>query len=190
MKRRILFISLVLVLVLTALMPAAALAKNDGRHRPSPSPVLEDFYGSGIIYVTYMPPPEIKGKMWRYTGEIAEGFLLQSDWDLLAGAGFWSGHDSFVLVQKDGSAKGIMKGEFALIRPDGSGVLEGVFEGKITGNLFTGFISDAGTWRSTGGSGVFADVKAWGKWSADLAFDAGMGTLVGPLTWEGKYLQK
>ncbi len=189
MKRRILFISLVLVLMLTALMPAAALAKNDSKHKPSP-PVLEDFSGAGLIYVTYMPPPEIKRNMWRYTGEIAEGFLQQSDWDLLAGTVFWSSHDSFVLVQKDGSARGIMKGEFTLTRPDGSGVLEGVFEGKITGNLFTGFISDAGMWFSTGGSGVFADVKAWGKWSADLAFDAGMGTLVGPLTWEGKYLQK
>jgi hypothetical protein len=188
MKRRILFISLVLVMVLTALMPAAALARSDGKARPSP--VLRDFSGSGLIYVTYMPPPEIKGKMWRYSGEIGEGFLEQSDWDLLAGAGFWSSHDSLVQVQKDGSARGIMKGEFRLICPDGSGVLEGVFEGKITGNLFTGFISDDGTWLSTGGSGVFADVKAGGKWSADLAFDAGIGTLVGPLTWEGKYQQK
>ncbi len=190
MKRRILFISLALILVLTALMPAAALAKNDSKHRPSPSPVLRDFSGSGLIYVTYMPPPEIKRDMWRYSGEIAEGFLQQSDWDLLAGTGFWSSHDSFVLVQQDGSARGLMKGEFRLIRPDGSGVLEGVFEGKITGNLAVGNISDAGTWFSTGGSGVFANVKAWGKWSADLAYDSGMGTLVGPLTWEGKYQQR
>jgi len=190
MKRKILFLSLVLVLVLTALMPAAALAKTDGRHKPSPSPVLKDFSGAGLIYVTYMPAPEIKGKMWRYSGEIAEGFLQQSDWDLLAGTAFWSDHDSFVLVQNDGSAKGLMKGEFKLIRPDGSGVLEGVFEGKITGNLFTGFISDAGMWFSTGGSGVFENVRAWGKWSADLSYDPGLGTLIGPLEWEGKYLQK
>jgi hypothetical protein len=188
MKRKMLFISLALVLLLTALLPAAALARTDNKHRTAP--VLDEFSGSGFIYVTYMPPPAIKNKMWRYSGEIAQGFLQQSDWDLLAGTAFWSSHDSFVLVQKDGSAAGIMKGEFSLTRPDGSGVLEGVFEGKISGNIFLGNISDSGMWFSTGGSGVFADVKAWGQWSADLAYDGGMGTLVGPLIWEGKYIQK
>jgi hypothetical protein len=83
-----------------------------------------------------------------------------------------------------------MRGEFTLTRPDGSGVLEGFFEGTISGNLYTGFISDAGMWFSTGGSGVFSGVKAWGHWSADLAYDPGMGTLVGPLDWEGKYSLK
>ncbi len=190
MKKRLFLVSLVLVVVLTALMPAAALAKSDGRYKPAPSPVLKDFTGSGLIYVTYMPQPEIRGKVWRYTGEIAEGFLERSGWDLLDGAGFWSSHDSFVVVQEDGSANGLMKGEFALVRPDGTGVLEGVFEGRITGNLFTGFIADAGTWFSTGGSGVFAGVRAWGKWSADLSYDPGLGTLIGPLEWEGKYLTK
>ena len=189
MKRKILFLSLALVLILTMLLPAAALARSDSKHKPSPSPVLQNFTGTGLIYVTYMPPPTIKNKMWRYSGEIAEGFLQQSDWELLAGTAFWSSHDSFVLVQNDGSAKGIMWGQFTLTRPDGS-VLEGVFDGKITGNLYTGFISDTGMWFSTGGTGVFAGVKAWGQWSADLSFDPGMGTLIGPLTWEGKYLQK
>jgi hypothetical protein len=188
MKRRMLFISLVLVVLLTALMPAAALAKHDSR--PKAAPVLGDFSGAGFIYVTYMPQPAIKGKMWRYTGEIVEGYLQQSDWDLLAGTAFWSSHDSFVLVQNDGSARGIMKGDFTLTRLDGSGTLEGFFEGKIAGNLFTGFISDEGMWFSTGGSGVFAGVKAWGRWSADLSFDPSIGTLIGPLNWEGKYLQR
>jgi hypothetical protein len=188
MTRKILFVSLVLVLLLTMLLPSAVLAKNDSKHRPVP--VLKDFSGAGMIYVTYMPPPAIHGKLWRYTGEIAQGFLQDCDWDLLAGTAFWSSHDSFVIVQKDGSCMGIMKGEFTLSRPDGSGVLEGVFEGRITGNLYTGYISDAGMWFSTGGSGVFAGVKAWGQWSADLAYDVGLGTLVGPLGWEGKYLQK
>jgi hypothetical protein len=188
MKRKILLISLVLVLLLTALLPAAALAKNDNIRRPAPA--VKDFSGSGVTYVTYMPAHSGRGSLWRYSGEIAQGYLQQCDWDLLAGAAFWSSHDSFVLVQNDGSCKGIMKGEFTLTSPDGSSVLEGVFDGKIAGNLFTGFISDDGMWFSTGGSGVFADVKAWGQWSADLAFDAGMGTLVGPLIWEGKYLQK
>lgn len=183
-----LFISLLLVIVLTALLPASALAKNDGRH--TPAPVISEFSGSGLIYVTYMPPPAVFGKIWRYSGEIAQGFLQQCDWDLLAGAAFWSSHDSLVLVQKDGSCRGIMKGEFTLTNPDGSGVMEGWFEGKISGNLFTGFISDDGMWFSTGGSGVFANVKAWGQWSADLSYDPGMGTLVGPLGWEGRYQQR
>jgi hypothetical protein len=187
-KRKMLFISLLLVVALTALIPASALAKTNGWHKPAP--VMNEFSGSGLIYVTYMPPPVVHGKIWRYSGEIAQGFLQQCDWDLLAGAAFWSSHDSFVLVQKDGSCKGIMKGEFTLTSPDGSGVLEGWFEGKISGNLFTGFISDDGMWFSTGGSGVFADVKAWGRWSADLSYDPGMGTLVGPFGWEGRYQQR
>ncbi len=189
MKRRILFISLALVVLLTMLMPAAAMAKKSW-YKPSPSPVLEDFSGAGLIYVSYMPAPIIKGKMWRYSGEIVEGFLQYCDWDLLAGTVFWSEHDSFVIVQDDGSARGIMYGRFTLVRPDGSGVLEGVFNGRISGNLYTGFISDSGTWFSTGTSGVFEDVKAWGGWSADLSYDPGLGTLVGPLDWQGKYLQK
>jgi hypothetical protein len=190
MKKRILFISLLLVMVLTALMPAAVLARDDGRHRPPPSPVISDFSGSGLIYVTYMPAPEKYWSLWRYSGEIAQGFMQQCDWGLLAGAGFWSTHDSFVLVGRDGSAFGFMRGEFTLSRPDGTGVLEGVFEGRITGNLFTGDISDEGTWHSDGGSGVFEKVKASGKWSADLAYDPALGTLIGPMSWEGRYQQK
>jgi hypothetical protein len=190
MKRRILFISLALILLMTMVMPATALAKSHSKYKPSPSPVLEDFSGAGLIYVTYMPQPSIRGKMWRYSGEIAEGFLQYSDWDLLAGTVFWSDHDSFVIVQNDGSARGIMKGNFTLTRPDGSGTMEGFFDGIISGNLYTGFISDVGMWFSTGGSGVFSGVKAWGRWSADLSYDPGIGTLIGPLDWQGKYLQK
>lgn len=188
MKKRMLFLSLALVLLLTALMPSAAFAKSGGIQKPHP--VLTQFTGYGLTYVTYMPSPVVKGKIWRYNGEIAEGFLQDCDWDLLAGAAFWSTHDSIVLVQKNGSAWGIMRGEFTLTRPDGSGVLEGFFEGMISGNLYTGFIYDSGMWFSTGGSGVFSGVKAWGRWSADLAYDPGMGTLVGPLEWEGKYSLK
>jgi hypothetical protein len=185
MKKRLFLVSLVLVVALTALLPAAAMAKTSGWPPPR-APQRGDFCGSGLTYVSYMPYPDIRGKMWRYSGEIAQGYLQSCDWDLLAGTAFWSSHDSFVLVQRDGSAKGIMEGRFSLSRPDG--VLEGVFEGKISGNLYTGFISDDGTWFSTGGSGVFEGMKAWGKWSADLSYDPGLGTLVGPLDWEGKYL--
>jgi hypothetical protein len=85
-----------------------------------------------------------------------------------------------------------MKGTFSLTRPDGTGVMEGTFLGKISGNLFTGDISDTGTWRSTGGTGVFKGVKAWGKWSAELHLGAIPGTdivtLIGPVTWGGKYI--
>jgi hypothetical protein len=191
MKKRVLFISLALVVLLTALLPAAALAKNDRGFRPAKwersLPVLTDFSGAGLVWVTYMPPPVIKGKMWHYYGEIVEGVLHYCDWEPLLGAAFWSDHDSFVIVQNDGSARGIMKGNFTLTGPDGK--LEGFFEGRITGNIYTGFISDQGTWFSTGGTGAFAGVKAWGRWSADLSYDPGYGTLIGQLTWQGKYLK-
>jgi hypothetical protein len=188
MKRRILIITLVLVLAMTMLVPGAALAKND---KCNPGGGMTDFSGSGLIYVTCMPDPVIKGKIWRYDGEIVEGFLAQCDWDLLAGTVFWSEHDSVVRVDDQGNANGIMKGTFSLARPDGSGVLEGTFTGHITGNLFTGEISDSGVWVSNGGTGVFEGVKASGKWSAQLSIGPIPGTdiytLIGPVTWEGKY---
>lgn len=189
MKRRMLFISLALALVLTMLVPGAALAKDD---KSWPVPAVTDFSGSGLIYVTYMPDPVIRGKIWRYDGEIVEGFLAQCDWDLLAGTAFWSEHDSTVRVDDQGNASGMMRGTFSLTRPDGSGILEGTFFGKISGNLFTGEISDSGTWRSTKGTGVFEGARAFGKWSAQLSIGPIPGTdiytLIGPVTWEGKYL--
>lgn len=185
MKKRLLIISLTLVLIVMALAPASALA-YDGRRVQS-----ESFTGSGLIYVTYMPDPIIKGQFWSYQGEIVQGFLEQCDWELLAGTTFYSEHNSVVQVGEDGSAKGFMKGTFALTRPDGTGVLEGTFTGKINGNLFTGDISDSGTWQSTKSTGVFEGVKAWGTWSADLSYGPIPGTeiytLIGPVNWEGKY---
>lgn len=191
MKRKLILISLVLALILTLITPATALAKYDKWNNRSTN---TNFSGSGLIYVTYMPDPIIKGKIWRYQDEIAEGFLDQCDWDLLAGTIFWSEHDSVVMVDEQYNAKGMMKGTFSLTRPDGSGTLNGSFTGKIQGNLYTGDIMDKGTWRSTGGTGVFEKVKAWGTWSAELHYDAIPGTdiytLVGPVTWGGKYISR
>jgi hypothetical protein len=189
MKRKLILISLVLALTLTLMTPATALAKSDKWNN---RPVTTNFSGSGLIYVTYMPDPIIKGKIWRYQGEITEGFLDQCDWDLLAGTIFWSEHDSVVTVDEQYNAKGMMRGTFSLTRPDGSGTLNGSFTGKIQGNLYTGDIMDKGTWRSTGGIGVFENAKASGSWSAELHYDAIPGTdiytLVGPVTWGGKYV--
>jgi hypothetical protein len=186
MKRRLLLISLALVMMVTALAPAAALANNDRRVQTG------SFTGSGQIYVTYMPDPIIKDNTWSYQGEVVQGLLAQCDWALLAPTIFYSGHDSVVRVDDDGNARGLMRGTFSLTRPDGTGTLEGTFTGMIQGNLFTGDISDAGTWRSTRGTGVFEDAKAWGKWSADLSFGPIPGTdiytLIGPVNWEGRYI--
>lgn len=186
MKKRILVFSLALVLLLTLAFPATALAKVD-KYKP----VNTSFAGSGLIYIKYMPEPAVHGKIWRYYGEIVEGFILESNWEALAGTAFWSDHDSVVRVGDDGSVRGMMWGSFTMTRPDGSGVLRGAFEGKISGNLLTGDIYDTGTWISFGGTGVFAGVKAWGRWSAELHAGLIPGTeytsLVGPVVWEGKY---
>lgn len=188
MKKRILLISLALVLILMLAIPTTALANND---KCKPGSTNTDFSGSGLIYIYYMPEPAIEGNIWRYQGEIVEGYLLESDWDALAGTAFWSDHDSTVRVADDGGVRGVMKGDFTMTRFDGTGVLKGTFEGKISGNLFTGDIYDTGTWKSTGGTGVFKSVKAWGKWSAELHAGLIPGTeftsLVGPVIWEGKY---
>jgi hypothetical protein len=187
MKKRILVFSLALVLLLTLAFPATALAKVD-----KSKPVNTSFTGSGFIYIKYMPEPAIRGNVWRYYGEIVEGQMLQSSWDALSGAYFWSDHDSVVKVGKDGSARGTMWGSFSMTRPDGSGVLRGAFEGKISGNLYTGDIYDTGTWISMGGTGAFEGIIAGGKWSAELHVGLIPGTdyisLVGPIDWEGKYI--
>ena len=185
MKKRMLLISLALVLIVTTLMPLPVLAKPD---KVPASPT--SFNGAGLIFVTYMPDPVTQGHIWRYEDEVVEGFFSQCDWDLLAGAAFYSVHDSIVNVDDAGNADGIMKGTFTLTTADG--ILEGTFAGKISGNLFTGDIEDKGIiWRSTGGTGVFADVSAWGKWSAELHLGTipgtGIPTLVGPIAWGGKY---
>ncbi|OGO29910.1 MAG: hypothetical protein A2Z29_05795 [Chloroflexi bacterium RBG_16_56_11] len=193
MKRRFLFIGLVLVVLLAALMPSAALAKDE---RNLSKPAVTDFSGLGQVYVTAMPDPLIQGDIWRFSGEIAEGLLAQCSWDLLANSYFWSTHDSVVKVGPDGSAAGWMTGTFtltSLVYPDS--VLQGTFNGRISGNLalvpelgLFPYVSDSGSWYSTGGTGVFAGTKAWGRWSASLNFDLSLMTLTGPLNWEGKYL--
>ena len=184
MKRRLLLASLGLVLTLMLLTPATALADN-GR-----SLSTADFTGSGQLYVTYMPDPTVKGSTWRYHGETAVGFISQCDWDLLAGTSFYTVHNSIVNVDKAGNANGVMTGTFSIARPDGAGTLEGTFFGRIRGNLNTMVIMDEGTWIGTRGGGVFKNVKAWGKWSADLkpGIVNGQITLMGPLTWEGRYI--
>jgi hypothetical protein len=193
MKKRLILISLTLVLVITMLAPSAALAGNDKWPRGGDSGERKgDFSGSGLIYVTYMPDPVIKGPVWRYQGEIVEGFLDQCGWDLLAGTVFWSEHDSIVRVDEQYKASGTMRGNFSLTRPDGTGTLSGTFTGRIRGNLYTGDIYDEGSWSSTGGTGCFDGVRAWGKWSAELHFGevGGQATLVGPVSWNGKYITK
>jgi hypothetical protein len=190
MKKRIVFISLILALLLLMVMPASAYAGND-KFKSRWNAGITDFSGGGMLYVTYMPDPVIKRNIWCYQGEIVEGLLQQSDWDLIAGTAFWSDHSSVVRVDDEGNANGFMRGTFTLTRPDGSGVLSGTFSGRITGNLVTGVISDTGTWRSTGGTGVFKGISAWGQWSADLSPGLIPGTdivtLIGPFNWEGKY---
>ena len=191
MKKRLIFISLALVVVLMVLAPSAALASHNkgDDNKCGFGQNKGNFSGSGLIYVTYMPDPVIKGPIWRYQGEIVEGFLDQCDWDLLSGTLFWSEHDSTVNVDEQYNVTGAMRGTFSLTRPDGSGTLKGTFTGRIRGNLYTGDIYDTGTWRSTGGTGCFENVRAWGQWSAELHFGevGGQATLVGPMKWSGSY---
>lgn len=193
MKKRLVFISITIALILAVLVPSAALADHDrGHQKYNFKDRKDDFSGSGLIYITYMPDPVVKGSIWCYQGEIVEGFLDQCDWNLLTGTVFWSEHDSTVRVDEQYNASGTMSGSFSLTRPDGSGSLSGTFTGRIRGNLYTGDIYDEGSWRSTGGTGCFEGVRAWGKWSAELHFAkvGGQVTLVGPVSWSGNYMSK
>jgi hypothetical protein len=184
MKKRLLLTSLTLALLLMTLSPVSALAAS----RPRVS--TGDFTGSGQLFVTYMPDPTVKGPIWRYHGEVALGYLDQCDWGLLAGASFYTVHNSLVNVDREGNARGVMQGSFIITGPDGQSTLTGTFFGRIRGNLNKLVIMDQGTWIGTEGTGVFEDVKAWGKWSASLNAGTinGQLTLLGPLIWQGRYI--
>jgi hypothetical protein len=187
MKKGVLLASLALVLVLTLTLPVAALAWD----MPKPGPAVTDFTGSGTLFVTYFPDPVMNGKIWRYNNEVVEGYIESSTWDALQYAYFSSTHDSVVRVADNYDIQGTMWGTFTMTNPDGVSVLRGIFQGRITGNIYSGEIHDIGTWTGISGTGVFAGVKAWGQWSADLLPGLIPGTdipsLVGQMNWEGKY---
>ena len=186
-KRRILIIGLSLALLIVMLVPSAAMAKTYNWQ----TPVYTDFGGGGGIYVYYMPVALTQGNISSFTGEIVLGTFGDSSWDPLDGAAFWSSHDSIVRIDDDGTTFGWMWGDFTLTSPDGS-VMQGTFTGKVTGNLAPPlpYVSDTGSWRMTSGTGVFADVSAFGSWSADLVWTQITDTdftLAGPINWQGKY---
>ena len=192
MKRRILFISLALALLVVFMLPAAASAKGDFGKVKRPS--LTDFNGGGFIYVSAMPPPTVNGNIWRFSGEeVVSGAPMVADWDLLNGAIFTSIHSSVVFVNSAYDCRGFMWGTFAITNPSGD-TLSGVFQGKIKGNLdfYYGlpWVSDSGTWYATSGTGDFAGTRAWGKWSANLDAVQFPGTLSGNMIWQGKYLTR
>lgn len=189
MKKRLLFISLALVVVLLTMGSTTVLAK------PEKSAAVTPFTGEGVIYVTYMPDPPIQqGRTLRFEGEVVEGVLPDCDWPELQGATFYSVHDSIVKVDKAGKANGTMHGTFTLTATDST--LYGTFHARISGTIsedvWDWYVVDEGVWKSTNGTGVFEGVKAWGSLFAELEFgpipDPPFYTLVGPLTWEGKYI--
>jgi len=179
MRKKVLLIGLALVLALAVVGSAAVLAK------PEKSAGATPFTGEGFVYVTEMPDPIYQGSTLRFTDERVEGYVA-CDWPDLALASFDSYHDSIVKVDKAGRANGTMHGTFTLIT--GAGILEGTFHARISGDLFTWQIIDEGVWKGTSGTGVFEGVKAWGSLSAELEWNDDLGTLAGPLTWDGKYI--
>jgi hypothetical protein len=195
-KKKLLFIALALVLVMTVLMPSAAFAKNNQYQSMS---AYTDFTGSGFVYVYSVGDIIPEGNTVKFYEEVVPGALIGCTWKELEGAEFWSTHDSTVWVDQYGNACGFMRGKFLLTSTVAEGTISGTFQGKITGNLgdmATGDItntkiSDTGTWRCTRGTGVFEGVEAWGEWSAGLQAGLIPGTdipsLVGNLVWNGKY---
>lgn len=194
-KKKLLFIALALVLVMTVLMSSAAFAKNNQYQSMS---AYTDFTGSGFVYVYSIGDIIPEGNTIKFSEEVVLGLLTECTWEELAGADFWSTHDSTVLVDENGNARGFMRGSFLLTSTVAEGTISGTFQGKITGNLghmaigdiSQTYILDTGTWRCTKGTGVFEGVEAWGEWSAGLQAGVisgtGIETLVGSLVWNGK----
>ncbi|MBI4288933.1 MAG: hypothetical protein HY671_10945 [Chloroflexi bacterium] len=191
--------AIVVVMASLAISPAPALAD---RTKSTP------FSAAGFAWQSGLPAKIIareKGAELKVLKEPVDGLILSSNWAAFSGASLKTTHSSEVTLNADGSFTGELKGAFQVIRPDGSGTLNGVMEAKFSGAwvfdpsingplILT--VSDKGSWKFTGGTGSLAGTGGKGKWGADMSFGpltlpdgAVVQTLRGELTFQGTYSQ-
>ncbi|MBI2909931.1 MAG: hypothetical protein HYX92_20010 [Chloroflexi bacterium] len=210
--RRLVFLVMAGAFLLSLSMPSPAVA--DGK--------ATRFTASGVVAVAGVPrPSEIEGHGRRLEilteGELVAGYLAQSTWGTLLGGVFSTLHKSEVAYLPNGKFRGELEGGFSVGLP--GGILSGKMKGEVTGtfmwtdtngnravdaseaaSLFIQTIHDVGTWKATGGTGVFAGTKSEGTWTVDLTwgvfdFDGPgpmppMPTLTGPISLKGVHQER
>lgn len=190
MKRRITWpLTLLLVLALALVFPAAADTAEAKDAKP------QAFTASGFVYISGPYQSEQKWPHEYAKGEPVDtipGTFLSSSWDAVNGGSLTTLHDGAIVLNLRGTFRGTLKGTFAIAATGGS-VLSGTMKGTVTGtwnpldptNPAGTYIQDNGTWKSDGGTGVFAGIKSGGTWAARLDWNDGWGTYVGTISISG-----
>jgi hypothetical protein len=200
MRKKALFIGLALSLILTTVMSTPVLAKSPCQPPKPAPPVSGSFEGTGYVNPYGITVASVSSQRFfgwyilRYRGEEVPGYLASCvGWDDLQGAVLSSTHDSIVLVDRFGNVIwGYMEGRFELATAQGT--LEGSFSAQIVSGLLDPVlgsiyaIKDQGQWTSSGGTGVFDNVRASGTWGLDLAYPYQPGN-GNTLLWDGQYRQ-
>lgn len=192
-KRWLLLMSLALVLILQLVLPGVISAAT-------PKKNAQAFQASGLVYISGPYESRQVGRFEFARNEPVDtvpGTALVSDWAAINGGSFKSLHDGMIAFKPDGTFEGRLNGDFTITTADGRSKLEGKMEGKVSGtwnpldplNRAGTYLDDAGSFRSTKGTGIFAGIKAEGAWQAHLEWDAILGTYIGPISIQGKQVQ-
>lgn len=160
-------------LIMGLLTPGVALAAKP-----------QTFTGSGIAYIAGPYVSWQTGPVEHAVNEPVNSYggLTVTGWPAADGSMFESLHTGLIVLHRDGTWQGSLHGTFALIKDDGSR-LEGNMQGKVVYDPVSDSIHDYGTFTSTGGTGIFAGVKARGTWEAFLYWTG--DTYAGPIIIEG-----
>lgn len=194
MKKRLLFISLALVLLLVTIAPASVFARENDKDE-------ENFTAQADVYISNAGTENIIGQRGLFvfthtTGEQLSGVVTNSlDWIDLTGAVFTMDvrTNNAKLNVLTGELTGVSSGTITLIAADGLSIMRGTFSACMSGQLDeTGnplFVNDEADFKLNGVSGVFKGVKAEGTATVQLIpvstpygdTFAGMMTLKGQL---------
>ena len=195
MKKRFLFITLVLVLLLTAILPAGVMASDKDRDR-------DKFTAEAMVYISAAGTTTITGQrgplvFTQTTGEQLTGLVSSSpDWEDLTGSGFTMDvvTNNAILNYNTLTLTGISTGTISLLGADGTSAMTGIFRAIIRGKFMLDEqgnplfyeVNDLATFKLEGVSGVFDEVEAKGIASVQLTPTPDGQTLAGMMTMEGR----
>jgi len=174
-KKWLVSIGMVVALITGLLTPSVAVA---AKH--------EAFEGFGVAYIAGPYDHWQTGPVEHAVDEPVNcGDLTVIGWDDVNGSSLESLHAGVIVLHRDGEMRGSLHGTFTLKK--GDSMLEGNMRGKVTFDPVTNSIHDQGTFTATGGTGIFAKVRAQGNWEVFLEWDESIETYVGWITIEGTH---
>lgn len=187
--KKLVFLALASVLLLSFSMPSAAVAKAP---EPFSATIQVAITGPGVTVPA--------GAGWRTTDEVVTGTVdvyttNPKRWAALEGATITVTHNSHTLIAADGTIlEGNAHAKFVLEKRDGAGTVVGTIVGNYHGKI-SGYFSidpskgfkDDGGWNLVSATGAYAGVQAHGSWAASLAYDSNFGTFVGLATLSGTH---